>query len=102
MHPAGLKAFEARLEHKTGIYSYEQAAAQQRAQKFPAALARFHDQMSRHRLRREIIATVLDNDIVNLCGPTFVPRLKAGTGCDIAAAVIAFEAARQSLIAHES
>ena len=30
--------------------------------------------MQRHRLRREIIATVIDNDIVNLCGPTFPRR----------------------------
>jgi glutamate dehydrogenase len=53
--------------------------------------------MRRHRLRREIIATVIDNDIVNLCGPTFAGRLRAGAGCDTAGVVIAFEAARQSL-----
>jgi glutamate dehydrogenase len=64
---------------------------------FPAALGRFGDLMSRHRLRREIIATVIDNDIVNLCGPTFASRLRAGAGCDTAGAVVAFEAARQSL-----
>ncbi len=64
---------------------------------FPAALGQFEDQMQRHRLRREIIATVIDNDIVNLCGPTFAGRLKAGTGCDAGAMVVAFEAARQSL-----
>ena len=64
---------------------------------FPDALGRFADEMGRHRLRREIIATVIDNDIVNLCGPTFADRLMAGTGCDAAALVIAFEAARESL-----
>jgi glutamate dehydrogenase len=64
---------------------------------FPAALAPFEDQMRRHRLRREIIATVIGNDIVNLCGPTFPARLRAGTGCDAAALVVAFEAARQML-----
>jgi uncharacterized protein YdeI (YjbR/CyaY-like superfamily) len=40
MHAAGLKAHAGRLEHKTGIYSYEQVALKPRAQNFPAALAR--------------------------------------------------------------
>ena len=53
--------------------------------------------MSRHRLRREIIATVLANEMVNLCGPTFPGRLTAAAGCDAAALVAAFEAARQVL-----
>ena len=64
---------------------------------FPAQLGRFEDEMRRHRLRREIIATVVDNDIVNLCGPTFAGRLMAGTGCDAAGVAVAFEAARQTL-----
>ncbi len=64
---------------------------------FPAALGRFEEQMRRHRLRREIIATVIDNDIVNLCGPTFAGRLCAGTGCDAGGLAVAFEAARQTL-----
>jgi len=64
---------------------------------FPKALGRFDEQMRRHRLRREIIATVIDNDIVNLCGPTFAGRLRDGTGCDTAGLVTAFEAARQTL-----
>jgi glutamate dehydrogenase len=64
---------------------------------FPAALARFDAEMRRHRLRREIIATMIGNDIVNLCGPTFAPRLRAAAGCDTAGLVIAFEAARQTL-----
>jgi glutamate dehydrogenase len=64
---------------------------------FPAALERFSDQMRRHRLRREIIATVIDNDLVNLCGPTFAGRLMAGTACDARGLVVAFEAARQTL-----
>ncbi len=53
--------------------------------------------MARHRLRREIVATVIDNDLVNLCGPTFPGRLRAAAGCDTAALVTAFEAARQVL-----
>ncbi len=53
--------------------------------------------MKRHRLRREIIATVVANDMVNLCGPTFPGRLRAAAGCDTAELVTAFEAARQVL-----
>jgi glutamate dehydrogenase len=64
---------------------------------FPKRLGEFEAEMERHRLRREIIATVVDNDIVNLCGPTFPERLRSAAGCDTAALVIAFEAARQVL-----
>jgi glutamate dehydrogenase len=62
---------------------------------FPGPLARFEDQMRGHRLRREIVATVLCNEIVNMAGPTFPDRLRAAAGCDTTALVIAFEAARQ-------
>ena len=64
---------------------------------FPKALAPFEDEMRRHRLRREIIATVLANDMVNLCGPTFPRRLMAAAGCDTAELVVGFEAAREVL-----
>jgi glutamate dehydrogenase len=40
---------------------------------------------------------VLGNEIVNLCGPTFPSRLRGAAGCDAAALVIAFEAARRVL-----
>jgi glutamate dehydrogenase len=44
---------------------------------FPqVAVTRFPDEMIHHRLRREIIATVLANKIVNLAGPVFVHRMK--------------------------
>ncbi len=62
---------------------------------FPAALGRFEEQMKGHRLRREIVATVLSNEIVNMTGPTFPDRLKAAAGCDTTALVVAFEAARR-------
>jgi glutamate dehydrogenase len=62
---------------------------------FPEALARFEEQMRGHRLRREIIATVLSNEIVNMAGPTFPDRLRGASGCDTTALVIAFEAARR-------
>ncbi len=62
---------------------------------FPDALSRFDKAMNTHRLRREIVATVLCNDIVNLCGATFPERLRISAECDTAAMVIAFEAARR-------
>ncbi|HWF00451.1 MAG TPA: NAD-glutamate dehydrogenase [Caulobacteraceae bacterium] len=64
---------------------------------FPASLHGFGAEMRAHRLRREIISTVLDNDIVNLCGPTFASRLRAAAGCDTTALVAAFAAARETL-----
>ena len=60
---------------------------------FPPALGRFHEQMRRHRLRREIIATSVANAMVDVCGPTFAGRVRAATGCDTAGLVTAFEAA---------
>ncbi|MCS6626334.1 NAD-glutamate dehydrogenase [Roseibacterium beibuensis] len=62
---------------------------------FPEPLGRFDADMERHRLKREIISTVLGNDIVNMCGPTFPERLRLSAQCDTSALVIAFEAARQ-------
>jgi glutamate dehydrogenase len=62
---------------------------------FPEPLWRFEPEMRRHRLRREIIATVLANEIVNMAGPTFPERLRQSAGCDTATLVTAFEAARQ-------
>ncbi|MBS0294995.1 MAG: NAD-glutamate dehydrogenase [Proteobacteria bacterium] len=62
---------------------------------FPEPMRQFEDEMRRHRLRREIIATVLANEIVNMTGATFPVRLRASAECDTTALVIAFEAARQ-------
>ncbi|MDO9474892.1 MAG: NAD-glutamate dehydrogenase [Caulobacter sp.] len=64
---------------------------------FPTALGQYDDEMKRHRLRREIIATVIDNELVNICGPTFPSRLRAAAGCDTRALVTGFEAARRIL-----
>jgi glutamate dehydrogenase len=64
---------------------------------FPQALHRFGPEMRAHRLRREIIATVIDNDIVNHCGFTFAGRLKEAARCDTTALVAAFAAARETL-----
>ncbi len=62
---------------------------------FPAQLGRFDAEMRSHRLRREIIATVVANTVVDMTGPTFAARLKSAVPCDAAALVRAFEAARQ-------
>ncbi|HEY3798165.1 MAG TPA: NAD-glutamate dehydrogenase [Caulobacteraceae bacterium] len=64
---------------------------------FPKALSPYDDEMRRHRLRREIIVTVLGNDMINLCGPTFPTRLMAAAACDAAALAISFQAAREVL-----
>ena len=62
---------------------------------FPEPLAKFEADMQRHRLRREIVSTILSNEIVNMAGPTFPERLRQSARCDTAALVLAFEAARQ-------
>jgi len=62
---------------------------------FPTPLAQFRDEMDRHRLRREIVATGLANQMVDMAGPTFPSRLMTAVGCDAAILVSAFEAARQ-------
>jgi glutamate dehydrogenase len=62
---------------------------------FPAPLAKYEADMQRHRLRREIVSTILSNEIVNMAGPTFPERLRQSARCDTGAMVIAFEAARQ-------
>ncbi len=64
---------------------------------FPAALEPYADLMRRHRLKREIIATMIGNDMVNLCGPTFPRRLCAAAGCDTAALFAGFAAAKETL-----
>jgi glutamate dehydrogenase len=63
---------------------------------FPGPLARFEEQMKGHRLRREIVATVLANEIVNMTGATFPDRLRDSAECDTSALVLAFEAARRA------
>ena len=61
---------------------------------FPAALADFRSEIRKHRLHREIISTVLANDIVNMAGPSFASRLTKSAGVDTQAFVLAFTAAR--------
>jgi glutamate dehydrogenase len=48
---------------------------------FPDAAAKqFRGELTNHRLKREIVADVLANRIVNLAGPVFVARMKEMTG----------------------
>jgi glutamate dehydrogenase len=64
---------------------------------FPKPLRRFDDEMRNHRLRREIISTVIANEMVNMTGATFPSRVRISAGSDARELVVAFEAARQSL-----
>jgi len=62
---------------------------------FPQQLARFGDARARHRLRREIIATSLAGDIIDLCGPSFVVRVCEAARVSADVVACAFEAARR-------
>ena len=64
---------------------------------FPKALRKYAEPMRRHRLRRDIIATVVANDVVNRCGPSFPTRTMASAGCDARAFVAGYEAAKAVL-----
>jgi len=64
---------------------------------FPAPLQQYLGDMRKHRLNREIIATVLANDMVNMCGPSFPRRLRQAAACDATALVKGFTAARVTL-----
>jgi glutamate dehydrogenase len=62
---------------------------------FPRELHKFDAQMKTHRLRREIIATQLADDLVNRCGPSFVDRIKDISRARTVTVACAFEAARR-------
>ncbi len=64
---------------------------------FPSPIDTFEDAMQSHRLRREIIATVVANRTFDLAGPTVLLRLMELTGAEPAEAVRALEAAREVL-----
>jgi len=58
---------------------------------FPAELhKKYGTRMPKHRLWREIIATVLTNNVVNRMGMTFVNRMKTETGADTADVLAAY------------
>ncbi|MEL6257489.1 MAG: NAD-glutamate dehydrogenase, partial [Pseudomonadota bacterium] len=62
---------------------------------FPAALEPYAEARANHRLRREIIATVLSNRAVDAGGPNALMRLREIAQCDNPEAVRAIEAARR-------
>lgn len=63
---------------------------------FPGCLSRtFAHLLWDHPLRRELIATIVANDIVNSQGPTFVSRMVARSGAEAAAVISAYHSARE-------
>jgi glutamate dehydrogenase len=64
---------------------------------FPKGLRKYKDAIHQHRLRPEIIATVVANDIINRCGPSFPSRTMTSAGCDVVAFTAGYEAAKQAL-----
>ncbi|MCF6329005.1 MAG: NAD-glutamate dehydrogenase, partial [Henriciella sp.] len=60
---------------------------------FPEALHGYDDPMQAHRLKREIIATVLANRVIDISGPVFLLRLREQTGAENAAIAAAVETA---------
>jgi glutamate dehydrogenase len=65
------------------------------ARYFPETFVeRFRSLLPEHPLRRELIATIVSNDVVNSQGVTFVSRLVAETGATPAEVVRAFRIAR--------
>jgi glutamate dehydrogenase len=58
------------------------------------AVERFGDEIGRHRLRRELVATAVANDVVNRLGVTWVSRTSHELGCRDDEAAAAYWAAR--------
>ncbi|HVH78525.1 MAG TPA: NAD-glutamate dehydrogenase, partial [Stellaceae bacterium] len=64
---------------------------------FPPALGdRFAAEIAAHPLRREIVATVIANDVVNRAGLTFVQDLKARAGRDASQIARAYRIVREA------
>jgi glutamate dehydrogenase len=64
---------------------------------FPPLLAdRYPDAVSTHRLRREVIATVLANQMINRGGPAYVVKMMAATSADAGQVAAAFCLARDA------
>jgi glutamate dehydrogenase len=64
---------------------------------FPRQMVEAHgEEIRQHRLRREIIATLLANSMINRGGPGFAVRLQSETGAPAAQAAAAFAVARDS------
>ncbi|MCA1300223.1 NAD-glutamate dehydrogenase [Stappia indica] len=64
---------------------------------FPVAMQEtYAEEIAGHRLRREIIATMLANSMINRGGPTFPTRIADQTGADFARIAQAFAAVRDA------
>jgi len=62
---------------------------------FPSVLRkRYVDLLPGHRLSRQILATLVANDLVNRMGPAFVKRVQVDTGANIVTVTRAYEVAR--------
>jgi len=74
-------------------FANESALQKELLEYFPVTLAeRYSDRISSHRLRAEIIATVITNELVNRLGPTFAFRMHhelGATATDVASAFVA-------------
>ena len=63
---------------------------------FPPVLRRrYKDLIPVHRLSRQILATLIANNIVNRMGPAFVKRIQVDTGADIVTIARAYVVARE-------
>jgi glutamate dehydrogenase len=63
---------------------------------FPAVLRRrYADLLPTHRLSRQILATMIGNNIVNRMGPSFVKRVQVDTNADVVTIARAYMVARQ-------
>jgi len=62
---------------------------------FPAVLRkRYNEFIPGHRLSRQILATLIANDLVNRMGPSFVQRIQVDTGADVVTIARAYTVAR--------
>ncbi len=63
---------------------------------FPPVLRRrYADLVPKHRLSREILATLIANNIINRMGPTFVQRVQSDTGADTVTIARSYVVARE-------
>lgn len=73
------------------------------ATEFPEPMREsFEDAMHHHRLKREIVATQVANDIFNYMGITYFNRLQESTGASAVEAAKAYVAARDIFKLHET
>ena len=64
---------------------------------FPKPLRKYKEAILSHRLRPDIIATVIANDMVNRCGPSFPSRTMTSANCNVTALITGYEVAKQAL-----